>query len=87
LQGNTLTACNLLTESMLRLRGRYFRDHLVEWVENYSSAMGNAPAPQAFPRFSLGPGQRFSSKGAYFVRFASPDKKRLVPVQPGWIVP
>jgi hypothetical protein len=87
LQGNTLTACNLLTESMLRLRGRYFRDHLVEWVENYPSAMGNAPAPQAFPRFSLGPGQRFSSKGAYLVRFASPDKKRLVPVQEDWIVP
>lgn len=87
LQGNTLTTCNLLTESMLRLRGRYFRDHLVEWVENYPSAMGNAPAPQAFPRFSLGPGQRFSSKGAYLVRFASPDKKRLVPVQPDWIVP
>ncbi|HSD61714.1 MAG TPA: cytochrome C [Burkholderiales bacterium] len=87
MQGNTLAACNILTESMLRLRGRYVRDHLVEWVENYPSAMGNAPAPQAFPRFSLGPGQRFSSKGAYMVRFASPDKKRLVPVQPDWIVP
>ncbi|HET9701190.1 MAG TPA: cytochrome C, partial [Burkholderiales bacterium] len=87
LQGNTLAACNLLTESMLRLRGRHFRDYLVEWVENYPSAMGNAPAPQAFPRFSLGPGQRFSSKGAYLVRFAAPDSKRLVPVQPDWIVP
>jgi hypothetical protein len=87
LQGNTLAACNLLTESMLRLRGRYFRDHLVEWVENYPSAMGNAPAPQAFPRFSLGPGQRFSSKGAYIVRFAAPDTKRLVPVRPDWIIP
>jgi hypothetical protein len=87
LQGNTLAACNLLTESMLRLRGRYFRDHLVEWVENYPSAMGNAPAPQAFPRFSLGPGQRFSSKGAYLVRFASPERKRLVPLRPDWIVP
>lgn len=87
LQGNTLAACNLLTESMLRLRGQYYRDHLVEWVENYPSAMGNAPAPQAFPRFSVGPGQRFSSKGAYVVRFASPDANRLVPVQADWIVP
>lgn len=87
LQGNTLAACNLLTESMLRLRGQYFRDHLVEWVESYPSAMGNAPAPQAFPRFSLGPGQRFSSKGAWLVRFESPRAARLVPVQGEWIVP
>jgi cytochrome c len=87
LQGNTLAACNVLSETMLRLRGRYVRDHLVEWMENYPSAMGNAPAPQAFPRFSLGPGQRFSSKGAYVVRFASADGKRLAPARDEWIVP
>jgi hypothetical protein len=87
LQGNTLTACNLLAESMLRLRGNYLRDYLVEWVENYPSAMGNAPAPQAYPRFSLGPGQRFSSKGAYLVRFAGENGRRIEPLQQDWIVP
>lgn len=87
LQGNTLAACNLLTESMLRLRGNYLRDYLVEWVENYPSAMGNAPAPQAYPRFSLGPGQRFSSKGAYLVRFAGASGRRIEPLQQDWIVP
>jgi hypothetical protein len=87
LQGNTLAACNVLAESMLRLRGQPVREHLVEWVENYPSAMGNAPAPQAFARFSLGPGQRFSSKGAWLVRFASPQGARLAPVEPDWIVP
>lgn len=87
LQGNTLTACNLLTESMLRLRGNYLRDYLVEWVENYPSAMGNAPAPQAYPRFSLGPGQRFSSKGAYLVRFVGAQGRRIEPLQADWIVP
>ncbi len=86
-QGNTLAACNLLTESMLRLRGTYVRDYLVEWLENYPTAMGNAPAPQAYPRFSLGPGQRFSSKGAYLVRFASPAGRRLEPVLQDWIIP
>ena len=73
--------------AMLRLGGQYVRDHLVEWVENYPSAMGNAPAPEAFPRFSLGPGQRFSSKGAYLVRFATPQEKRLEPIRDEWIVP
>jgi hypothetical protein len=87
LQGNTLAACNLLAESMLRLRGNYLRDYLVEWVENYPSAMGNAPAPQAYPRFSLGPGQRVSSKGAYLVRFVGPSGHRIEPLQEEWIIP
>jgi hypothetical protein len=87
LQGNTLAACNLLAESMARLRGNYLRDYLLEWVENYPSGMGNAPAPQAYPRFSLGPGQRFSSKGAYLVRFAGPDGHRIEPVEEDWRVP
>ena len=87
LQGNTLAACNLLAESMLRLRGNHLRDYLVEWVENYPTAMGNAPAPQAYPRFSLGPGQRFSSKGVYLVRFAGENGRRIEPLQQDWIVP
>jgi hypothetical protein len=86
MQGNTLAACNLLTEGVLRLRGQLLRDYLVEWTENYPTQMGNAPAPQAFPRFSLGPGQRFSSKGAHIVRFAGANASRLVP-EAEWIVP
>ncbi len=86
MQGNTLAACNLLTEGVLRLRGQFLRDYLVELTENYPTQMGNAPAPEAFPRFSLGPGQRFSSKGAHIVRFAAPPARRLAPEQE-WIVP
>lgn len=86
MQGNTLAACNLLNEGMLRLRGQYLQDYLVELTENYPTQMGNAPAAQAFPRFSLGPGQRFSSKGAYVTRFTSPEFKQLERVE-DWIVP
>jgi hypothetical protein len=86
LQGNTLAACNLLSEGMVRLRGRFLRDYLVEWTENYPTGMGNAPAPQAFPRFSIGPGQRFTSKGAYIARFAANDPDRLEKVE-DWIIP
>lgn len=86
MQGNTLAACNLLYESMLRLRGQYLREYLVEAIENYPAFMGNAPAAQAFPRFSIGPGQRFSSKGAYVVRFTGEDAKDLKP-DADWIIP
>ena len=84
LQGNTLTACNLTFEAMLRLEGRYLRDFLVENMENYS--MGNQAAPAPFPRFSLGPGQRYGSKGAYIVRFGGPGEARIVR-DSDWIVP
>jgi Cytochrome c len=86
LLGNTLAACNLLSESMSRLRGFYFRDYLVEMLENYPSGMGNAPASQAFPRFTLGPGQRYSSKGAYIVRFKDAKTSELELVH-DWLVP
>lgn len=85
LLGNTLTACNLLQEGVLRLRGAYFRDYLVEVTERYPS-MGNAPAPQAYPKFVLGPGQRFSSAGAYVVRFKPLASDELELVQ-DWTIP
>ena len=86
LLGNTLAACSLLSESMSRLRGSYFRDYLVEMIENYPTGMGNAPAAQAFPRFTLGPGQRYSSKGAYIVKFKDADGAELELVH-DWLVP
>jgi hypothetical protein len=39
-----------------------------------------------YPRLGLAPGQRFGSKGAYVVRFADPQGKRLV-ADGDWIVP
>jgi hypothetical protein len=86
LLGNTLAACNLLSESMSRLRGQFFRDYLVEMIQNYPTGMGNAPASQAFPRFGLGPGQRYSSKGAYIVRFKGPSSNDLELLH-DWLVP
>ena len=86
MQGNTLSACNLFYEGMLRLRGQYLREYLIENIENYPTQMGNAPAAEAYPRFSLGPGQRFSSKGAHIVRFEGKDLRVLKPVEE-WLIP
>lgn len=85
-QGNALTACNLLAEGMAAMRGVPTREQLVELIEHYPAAMGNAPAPQSFSSFSLGPGQRRSSKGAYIVRYAAAQGSELAPVS-GWITP
>jgi len=85
LAGNTLAACNIAIESLFRMRGYYTRDYLVEKVESYPAAMGNAPASEAFPRFNAGIGQRFSSRGGYIARFLH-DGTGMEPVQ-DWIVP
>lgn len=84
--GSALTACNLLTEGLAAQRGVLTRDKLIEQIENYPAKMGNAPAPQVFHNFNLGPGQRFSSKGAFVVRFAQPSGNQLEPLG-DWIVP
>lgn len=39
-----------------------------------------------YPHLSLGPGQRFASKGGYIVRFADANGDRLI-AESGWIVP
>jgi hypothetical protein len=47
-------------------------------------SFGKREGTTAFPRLTLGPGQRFASKGAYVARFA--DDGTLEPVG-GWVVP
>jgi hypothetical protein len=39
-----------------------------------------------YPHLSLGPGQRFSSKGGYIVKFADDRSEKLI-AESGWIVP
>jgi cytochrome c553 len=48
--------------------------------------VGQSQSTTIYPRLTLGQGQRFASKGAYIVRFASPDSDALV-AQTEWILP
>jgi hypothetical protein len=83
LRGNTLAACKLLDDAIGRMRSHYLRDYLIESIER---PMGNAAATSAYPRFSLGVGQRYASKGGYMVRFAQGEGSALVP-ETDWIIP
>ena len=70
-------------ESVGALWGNFVRDYLLETYENMLSFRTlNA----YYPHLSLGPGQRFASKGGYIVHFADAAGTRIV--QDGeWIVP
>ncbi len=86
LQGNTLTACAVLAESLYRTQGVLLREHVIELIESAASTMGNAAATAAFPRFVLGTDQRYASKGAYILRFGNTARRQLEP-ESDWIVP
>lgn len=61
-------ALTLLDYSLMHMVANFSRDYLIETLERYVEA---APNPTRFPRLSLGPGQRFASKGYYIAPLAS----------------
>ena len=82
-QVDTYLSCVILAESVGALWGNFVRDYLLETYENMLSFRTlNA----YYPHLSLGPGQRFASKGGYIVHFA--DASGTTVVKDGeWIVP
>jgi len=80
IQANTFYAVTLAGMAIPDLVDDYSRDYFIERIEH---GVEYALAPSTFPHPSLGPGQRFASKGSYVVR-QTPDG--LQPLG-DWIVP
>lgn len=83
LQLNTYFTLAVAEHSLTRLAGNFFRDYFVESVEQETESTTN---PGVFPHLSLGPGQRFASKGCYIVRPTANAQGGLEPAS-GWLVP
>lgn len=79
LQLNILYTLSLAEHALDQMAGRFSRDFFVESVEREAEVELN---PGVFPRLSLGPDQRFASKGCYLVRLG---ERGLEPLS-GWIV-
>jgi hypothetical protein len=77
IQLNAQFTMTLLDYCIAHMRGRFSKDYLLEMIERETEL---APQPGVFPPLSLGPGQRFGSKGAYIV---GPGLRPLSE----WIVP
>lgn len=83
IQLDTYFVLALADHSLMRLAGNFSRDYFVETVEHETESAVN---PGVFPRLSLGPGQRFASKGSYIVKLSDNAQDGLDPAS-GWIIP
>jgi len=83
-QTDTYVACEILAEALGTMRDDFVRDYLVERVETMLSArLLNG----YYTHLSLAPGQRFASKGGYFVHFADATRGSAIIASDAWTVP
>jgi hypothetical protein len=82
-QMNAYLAATVTGMLVTHSKDTYSREFLVERMEH---RLGTALELSIYPRLSLGPGQRYASKGSYIVAVGGPDDRQLKPVS-DWIVP
>ncbi|MFZ5530318.1 MAG: c-type cytochrome [Pseudomonadota bacterium] len=83
IQANAYFAATVVGDAVTHMLDNFSRDYFIERIEHVT---GKSLSSAIYPRLSLGPGQRFASKGGYVVRFAPDGENRLVPLS-GWIIP
>jgi mono/diheme cytochrome c family protein len=83
IQVNTFFAINQVGEAIMHLVDNFSREFFIELIEH---GIENSVTPSLYPAHSLGPGQRYASKGSYIVRIDPGSPGRLVPTR-DWIVP
>jgi hypothetical protein len=84
LQADTYLACGLLSETLKHMSDAFVPDYLVESLE---STVEHRVLTGYYPRLTLAPGQRFSSKGGYLVHVETAQgHAHVVPDSP-WVTP
>lgn len=83
LQMNAYFAVAVTADAASHMSDLFSREYLVERIEHM---VGNTVTPSIYPRVSLGPGQRFASKGSFIVKPSGRRPGGLEPVS-GWLTP
>lgn len=83
IQFNTYFALSVADHALMQLGDHFVRDYFIETIEHVAESM---PNPGVFPQLTLGPGQRFASKGSYVVRLSEQAPGGLEAVSE-WIIP
>ncbi|MBI5889601.1 MAG: ABC transporter substrate-binding protein [Nitrosomonadales bacterium] len=83
LQANAFFAASIAGDALAHMDENFSRDYFIERVEHMTE---QSLFHSVYPRLSLGPGQRFASKGGYVTGFAQ-DGVRGTAQRGDWIVP
>lgn len=82
-QSEVYFAATIAGDALSHMDENFSRDYFIERIEHMTEQSLFAAS---YPRLSLGPGQRFASKGGYVTRLARDAGNALEPLG-GWIVP
>jgi len=82
-QVDTYLACGLLSETVKHMVDAFIPDYLIERLED---TVEHRVVTGYYPRLTLGPHQRFASKGGFLVHYASTGTQRVVP-DGDWMTP
>ena len=82
-QVDTYVACGLLSDALKQMADNIVPEYLLELIEE---AAGHRVLTGYYPRLSLGPGQRFASKGGYLVQLSGTVDGRVSALG-DWVVP
>jgi hypothetical protein len=83
IQGDAYFAVMFLGRGMKHIKQNFSREYLIEVLEH---ALDNATFTSVYPRVSLGPGQRFASKGSYILGLSTGADPEWLPIS-DWIIP
>lgn len=82
-QANAFFAASIAGDAIAHIGDNFSREYFIERIEQMAET---SLAPSIYPRLSLGPGQRFASRGGYIVGF--PQGADAMPVAVSdWLVP
>jgi hypothetical protein len=82
-QTDTYVACGILAEALGEMLDSFVPEYLLERTEDMlSHRLTNG----YYPRLTLGPGQRFASKGGYLIHFTA-DAGEAIVADSAWVVP
>ncbi len=82
-QANAFFAVTVAGDALSHLSENFSRDYFIERIEQMTET---SLSPSIYPHLSLGPGQRFASRGGYVVGFPPGAKSSPLPVS-DWLVP
>lgn len=83
IQSQTFLACMMLGQGLMHIKYDFYRDYFLEKLEHIKDPQARIAV---YPHLSFGPGQRYSSKGAYIAQFADGPEYDLVD-RSSWIIP